>query len=415
LPYNSSGSATDSCTSYSFTTQVDTNTTVDCNGGPITSTFCYDTGLDNSYSFVSNDGSPLNLIIDSGEVEQGWDELVILDSDGSELYNGYGDGGNITGLSFQSTGDNITLVVQEDASISCVSSAGIDPITITVSCATCVNPSVDFEMVSDCLNAPQFYVDVTISDLGSAGSLTIVDDQGSATVSTSATGTYQFGPYANNTFVQMNVTNDDDPNCFANSASITQEFCAITLVDCGVGPISNSYCYTNNDTTQFEYVSSDGSPLNLTIDSGFIEAGWDALLILDSDGVTPLFFGDNGGDITGLTFQSTGDTIYFAIQSDGSISCASGSAAYAGGIDYTVACATCTNPTAEYTVIDDCANGDQFLIDVNITSIGDAQSLTVSDNYGTATGQATQTGVVQMGPYPFLTGIVITISTREIN
>ena len=413
LPYNSSGSATDSCTSYSFTTQADPNTTVDCNGGPITTTFCYDTGLDNSYSFVSNDGSPLNLIIDSGEVEQGWDELVILDSDGSELYNGYGDGGNITGLSFQSTGDNITLVVQEDASISCVSSAGIDPITITVSCATCVNPSVDFEMVSDCLNAPQFYVDVTISDLGSAGSLTIVDDQGSASVSTSATGIYQFGPYANNTFVQMNVTNDDDPNCFANSASITQEYCAITLVDCGVGPVSNFYCYGNNDTTQFEYVSSDGSPLNLTIDSGLIEAGWDALLILDSDGVTPLFFGDNGGDITGLTFQSTGNTIYFAIQSDGSISCASGSAAYAGGIDYTVACATCTNPTAEYTVIDDCANGDQFLIDVNITSIGDAQSLTVSDNYGTTTGQATQTGVVQMGPYPFLTGIVITISNDQ--
>jgi gliding motility-associated-like protein len=394
------------------TSKAQENTTVDCSGGPITTTFCYDTGLDNSYSFVSNDGSPLNLTIDSGEVEPGWDELVILDSDGSELYNGYGDLGNITGLSFQSTGDNITLVVQEDASISCVS-ADIDPITITVSCATCVNPSVDFEMVSDCLNAPQFYVDIDVTDLGSAGSLTIVDDQGSASVSISAIGTYQFGPYANNTFVQMNVTSDDDPNCFANSASITQEYCAITLVDCGVGPISNFYCYGNNDTTQFEYVSSDGSPLNLTIDSGLIEAGWDALLILDSDGVTPLFFGDNGGDITGLTFQSTGDTIYFAIQSDGSISCASGSAAYAGGIDYTVACATCTNPTAEYTVIDDCANGDQFLIDVNITSIGDAQSLTVSDNYGTATGQATQTGVVQMGPYPFLTGIVITISNDQ--
>ncbi|HJN54665.1 MAG TPA: hypothetical protein QGI27_06330, partial [Flavobacteriaceae bacterium] len=154
------------------TTTAQENTTVDCNGGPITSTFCYDTGLDNSYSFVSNDGSALNLTIDSGQVEQGWDELVILDSDGSELYNGYGDGGNITGLTFQSSGDNITLIVQEDASISCVSSTTISPITMTVSCATCVNPSVDFEMVTDCLNGPQFYVDINITDLGSAGSLT---------------------------------------------------------------------------------------------------------------------------------------------------------------------------------------------------------------------------------------------------
>ena len=53
------------------------NTTVDCNGGPITTTFCYDTGLDNSYSFISSDGGPLNLVIDSGEVESGWDELKI--------------------------------------------------------------------------------------------------------------------------------------------------------------------------------------------------------------------------------------------------------------------------------------------------------------------------------------------------
>ena len=283
---------------YSLTGKAQENITVDCNAGPVTTTFCYDTGVDNSYLFTSNDGSPLNLVIDSGEVENGWDELIILDSDGSELYNGYGNAGNITGISFQSSGDNITLTIQEDSSISCVSSSSIDPITLTVSCATCVNPTVDFDMVSDCLNAPQFYVDVDVTDLGSAGSLTISDNQGSSNVSTSATGTYQFGPYANNTDVQINVLNDDDANCFANSGSITQEFCAVTLVDCAAGPISSSYCYGNSDSTQFEYVSSDGSPLNLTIDSGLIEAGWDALLVLDSDGTTQLFFGDNGGNLT---------------------------------------------------------------------------------------------------------------------
>ena len=281
------------------------NTTIDCSGGPITTTFCYDTGLDNSYSFISSDGGPLNLVIDSGEVENGWDELFVYDSDGvTELTPAqpfYGNGGNVSGFSFQSSGDNITILIQEDSSISCVSSASIDPITITVSCATCVNPTVDFEMVSDCLNAPQFFVDVDISDLGSAGSVTISDNQGSANVSASATGTYQFGPYANNTDVQINVSNDDDANCFANSGSITQEFCAVTLVDCSVGPITTSYCYGNNDTTEFEYVSSDGSPLNLTIDSGLIEAGWDIITVSDSDG-SVLFQGDNGGNLTGLSF-----------------------------------------------------------------------------------------------------------------
>ena len=381
----------------------------DCTTGPVSTTFCYDTGMDNSYTFTSNDGTPLNLTIAEGQVETNWDELEIRDSDGTVLYNGYGNGGNISGLSFQSSGDTITLEVVEDTSISCVSS-GYTPITFIVSCATCVNPQVDYEVVSDCLNAPQFFVDVNVTDLGSAGSLTISDNQGN-TSSTSNTGTIQFGPYANNTDVQITASNNDDANCSSTSGPLTQEYCATTLVDCAVGPVSSSYCYGNGDTTQFEYVSSDGSPLNLTVDSGLIEAGWDIIIVTDTDG-SILFQGDNGGDLTGLSFQSSGDTIYLGFQTDGSISCTS-SSTYAGGIDWTVACATCTNPSAEYTVIDDCANGDQFLIDVNITSMGDAGSLTISDNYSSNTEQTSSTGIVQMGPYPFLTDIIITVSNDQ--
>ena len=82
-------------------------------------------------------------------------------------------------------------------------------------------------------------------------------------------------------------------------------------------------------------------------------------------------------------------------------------------INYTVACATCVNPAATYTVIDDCANGDQFLIDVDVTSLGDAESLTISDNQGGATQAATATGVYTFGPYPFLTDIVISIANDQ--
>ena len=394
---------------FHLNTYSQQNTTVDCTAGPVSTTFCYDTGLDNSYTFTSNDGTPLNIIIDEGQVETNWDELEIRDSDGSVLYNGYGNGGNIAGISFQSSGDTITLEVVEDGSISCVSS-GYTPITFTVSCATCVNPQVDYEVVSDCLNAPQFFVDVNVTDLGSAGSLTISDNQGNSS-NTSSTGTIQLGPYANNTDVQITTSNDDDANCTSSSGPLTQEYCATTLVDCAVGPVSSSYCYDNGDTTQFEYVSSDGSPLNLSINSGLIEAGWDIIVVTDTDG-SILFQGDNGGDLTGLTFQSSGDTIYLGFQTDGSVSCTS-SSTYAGGIDWTVACATCTNPSAEYSVIDDCANGDQFLIDVNITSMGDAGSLTISDNYSSNTEQTSSTGIVQMGPYPFLTDIIITVSNDQ--
>ena len=220
------------------------NSTVDCLSGPVSSTICYDTGLDNSYVFTSTDETPLNLTIDQGQVENNYDEFIVYDSDGvTELTPAqpfYGNAGDISGLTFQSTGDSISFVIDEDTSVSCVGNS-YTPITFTVSCATCVNPQVDYEVVSDCLNAPQFFVDVDVTDLGSAGSLTISDNQGNnSTVSN--TGVFQLGPYVNNTDVQFTVANDNDVNCSVSSGSLTQEYCAVTLVDCAAGPVSSSYC-----------------------------------------------------------------------------------------------------------------------------------------------------------------------------
>ncbi|MBR9913624.1 MAG: hypothetical protein GYB32_02160, partial [Algicola sp.] len=185
-------------------------------------------------------------------------------------------------------------------------------------------------------------------------------------------------------------------------------------VDCAAGPITGSLCYGNNDSEIFTYTSSDGSPLNFTINLGEIEgAPFDFLVVFDTDG-TELYNGEgNDGDITGLTFQSTGDTISFQIQSDGSVSCESGSFCCSDGIDYTVACATCINPTATYQVIDDCDNGDQFLIDVNVTSLGDATSLTISNNIDANTVAVPSVGVYQIGPFPFLVDVVVTVSNDQ--
>jgi gliding motility-associated-like protein len=397
----------------SFNSNSQTSTDINCNVGPITTSFCYDTGLDNSYSFSSLDGSPMNLTINSGQVENGWDELIILDSDGTELYNGYGDVGDISGLTFQSTGDSISLIVDEDGSISCESS-DYNPIDFTVACATCINPIANYAMVSDCLNGPQFFVEVDLTDLGSATSLSLTDNLEGSIQNVDAIGLFTFGPYDNNTAVVISITNDDDANCSISSSSITQEFCTTTLVDCNSGPVNLDYCYENSNTTDFTYTSSDGVPVNLTINSGNVESGWDEFIVYDSDGVTELtpaqpYYG-NGGDLSGLTFQSTGDTLSFIIVSDGSVSCSSGSIT---PINYTVACATCINPQANYTVIDDCNNGDQFLIDVNVTSLGDASSLTISDNQGGTTQSATETGTYTFGPYPFLTDIVISVANDQ--
>jgi gliding motility-associated-like protein len=402
--------------SSSLTQEICTDFIVDCTVGPQNLVYCYENNDTNVFTFTSNDGTPLNFVINAGQVENGWDELHIYDTDGTELTppNFYGNGGDVSGVSYQSTGDTISFTVTSDGVFSCQTN-GYIPIDVTVSCATCVNPIASYAVTSDCINGPQFFVDVDLTDLGSASSVTLTDNQGSAPQNTTTTGIYTFGPFANNTPVVISIANDDDGNCSISSSSLTQEFCIDTIVDCSGGPIDVFYCYGNNETNVFSYTSSDGSPLNLTINTGEIEgAPFDFLVVLDTDGVTELYNGEgNNGDISGLTFQSTGDTIYFSITSDGSVSCASGSFCCSAGIDYTISCATCINPAATYQVVDDCDNGDQFLIDVNVTSLGDATSLTISNNIDANTTSATATGIYQVGPFPFGVDVIITINNDQ--
>ena len=195
-------------------------------------------------------------------------------------------------------------------------------------------------------------------------------------------------------------------------------------LDCAVdGPLTQDYCYDDDGATTpliFTFTSSDGvTPLNLTFNSGSVESGWDELVVLDSDGTPFPGFGPNddnygnGGDIGGLTFQSVGDTISFYISSDGIFSCADGSTPMDGGINYTVSCATCINPQATYAVIDDCENGDQFLIDVDVSSLGDANSLTISNNINADTTPVTAEAVYQVGPFDFGIDVIITVSNDD--
>lgn len=97
--------------------------------------------------------------------------------------------------------------------------------TLNITEDTCVNPTATYTVVSDCANGQQFLVDVNVTDLGSATSLTISDNQGSVTQQASAIGVFTFGPFANATSVIFTVTNDQDDNCFLTSPVQNQAAC----------------------------------------------------------------------------------------------------------------------------------------------------------------------------------------------
>src|SRR5690606_3915351 len=70
-------------------------------------------------------------------------------------------------------------------------------------------------------NNPVFEVEVDLSDMGDAETLTVADNQGSDPIEVSETGILILGPYPANANVIVTVTNADDGNCVVESNPLT--------------------------------------------------------------------------------------------------------------------------------------------------------------------------------------------------
>lgn len=236
--------------------------TVDCAVGPTNTTYCYTNNDTTSFIYTSSDGSDLRLTFNAGQVENNFDAITVLNTDGSVLYTGFGTDGELSGLMFQSSGDTITLSIDSDNIISCDSNNYI-PWDFDVYCATCSNPTASYIVTNDCETSGGFIVEVDVSDLGSATSLTITDNQSSPSQSISTPGMVQFGPFANGTDVVVSIQNDQDVNCAVNSGSITQSNCPPD------GPVGVS-CASGSSTFIFteEFDSASGWTGDLNNENG---------------------------------------------------------------------------------------------------------------------------------------------------
>ncbi|WP_299128527.1 GEVED domain-containing protein [uncultured Winogradskyella sp.] len=72
----------------------------------------------------------------------------------------------------------------------------------------------------------------------------------------------------------------------------------------------------------------------------------------------------------------------------------------------------CVLHEVSFNIVDDCDN-QQFFIDVDITDFGDAPSLEISNTFNTNTQIVTTTGVVQLGPYPSLTTLNVSVANTS--
>ena len=83
--------------------------------------------------------------------------------------------------------------------------------------------------------------------------------------------------------------------------------------------------------------------------------------------------------------------------------------------EYTIewSLASCDFPTATYQTVSNCDVAPGFFVAVDITSMGSANSLHITDNQGSPMQTATATGAVQFGPYAIGTAVLFNVTNAD--
>ena len=183
------------------------------------------------------------------------------------------------------------------------------------------------------------------------------------------------------------------------------DLAAATVVD---------YCYTNNDDMFWVFTSDSGFPLELTFNSGTIDTFGDSLIIYDGpdNTGTVLFNSDTSdiGDFTGIVVESTLDSMYIQVDSDGFGSCESST--FYTPWNFEVICKTCITQSVDFDVYGSCEPVQEFYVEAHVTDMGDALSLDLTDSYGTVQ-TTSSTGFVAFGPYAPNEQVVITVVNSD--
>jgi gliding motility-associated-like protein len=264
--------------------------------------------------------------------------------------------------------------------------------------------SADFDWTAGTANSTWEYVLVPTGDPAPTGSGTAA-----AVTSTQFTGLDYETTY--DVYVRANCGAVDGFSTWSGPKTFTTTQQTNYSVDCASGaPVNINYCYTNNDSAFWVFTSTTGYPLIVTFNSGTIEGGFDDITIYDGpDNTGTVLFNNNTNDLDDLedlVIESTSTSMYIEVDSDGSSSCDSSS--FYTPWDFDVSCKSCITQTVDFNIIGDCQLSQEFTIEVDVSDLGSATSLVVSDNLASAEQTVTSTGVITFGPYT--TGVNVIIS-----
>lgn len=206
----------------------------------------------------------------------------------------------------------------------------------------------------------------------------------------------------------------------AGDATNCQEFTFRTTADpsfkvyCGGAPITRLLCYENNEVREFR-IESNSDQSKLVFNAGTLEENADELYVYDGTDATGTLLNPDclygiAGDLTGLTYISTTGNLFVRLESDVNNACNEGDLPQTQ-IEYTASCVACL-PAMATTEIVNCV-GNQFSIEVDVTSMGSSSAVTISNNQNGGTQTVNATGKTTVGP--FTTGTVILTLQNDDN
>ena len=184
------------------------------------------------------------------------------------------------------------------------------------------------------------------------------------------------------------------------------------MVACDGTAIEATYCSQVDDSVSWKYISTDGSPLRMELQDGFHGSiSGEIFRIYEGDPLdgNVLYNAPAGANVGGIAVQALSGQITVVL-----VTGAGACEAQPWYLPYVwrVGCKNCTDPIANFNVVEDCANM-QYSVEVNVFNMGSSSTLILNNDLGVPPTTATSTGVTSAGPFPAGQPVVITVQNPD--
>ena len=234
------------------------------------------------------------------------------------------------------------------------------------------------------------------------------NNNGSATSCTEYSFTTNPAPPIGNVCENPIIVSSLPYNSTDNTSNYADDYSGGQGTNCG----SNTQFYLDGDDVVYKYTANTTGFINVTLTPNSSSDIYSGIFIYGScsDIGNNCLAGVANGTSNVRTISqfpvTNGESYYILISSYPSPQ----SIAYSLDVEL----ATCTNPTATYSIVPDCSNGNtQFFINTNVTSFGSATSVSVSDNMGSTPVSINTLGSVQLGPFQNATSVLVSVTNNQ--